>query len=246
MVAYHATPTQVWLQPLSSLRKKSLQTAYSERFFFLLILSLTWWTRIIRVLIDLFCFELQLPCVVPFISPGNAGVVVCGIIVYAGRDRGWWLMVWRGLEDYDSRIPSGSSRINTSSWGLSIHTNIKNAHRFIYTKWKRTRNRILSYRHKNSKLNFLRAQSRNDIIFCVYFGWVWMKLWLHRTISKVKAIAITVGNGCRIFLDKNIVFAWSETKMLNLILCKATSAFAFSRGNTTQSVINYSPNRGSK
>ena len=34
-------------------------------------------------------------------------------------------MVWRGLEDYDSRIPSGSSRINTSSWGLSIHTNIK-------------------------------------------------------------------------------------------------------------------------
>ena len=70
------------------------------------------------------CFELQLPCVVPFISPGNAGVVGCGIIVYARRDRDWWLMVWRGLEDYDSRIPSGSSRINTEARGLSIHTNI--------------------------------------------------------------------------------------------------------------------------
>ena len=74
------------------------------------------------------CFELQLPFVVPFISPGNAGVVVCGIIVYAGRDRDWWLMVWRGLEDYDSRIPSGSSRINTESRGLSIHTNITRMH----------------------------------------------------------------------------------------------------------------------
>ena len=67
----------------------------------------------------------RLPVSVSTAVEGNPGVVGSWIIVYARRDRDWWLMVWRGLDDYDSRIPAFSSRINTPSRGLSIHKNIK-------------------------------------------------------------------------------------------------------------------------